>query len=125
MLGPEAEDAVVGGDQPDAFPEKLPRLVGDVGIHVSLAVQPRMLPHDLNADGAEKLAVGGFHELKFREAFFQVVGGQMPGVPKRLEALKIVGGGAADTQVGRTHRPFITISPASWQLGQSAGSVVI
>jgi hypothetical protein len=75
-----------------------------------------MLPDDLNADSAEELAVGGFHELKFRETFFQIVGGQLPGIPKRLEVLKVVGGGAANAKMGRTHRPFITISPGSWQL---------
>ena len=75
-------------------------VVGKGKIQVALAVQPRVLPDDLNANGAQQFAVGGFNHLKFRQPFFQFVGGQKHGPPERLETLPVVRGRAPDAELG-------------------------
>jgi hypothetical protein len=69
-------------------------------IKITLAVQPRVLPNDLNPDGAEQLAVGGFDHLKFSQARLQFIGGQKHGPPERFETFPVVGGRPPDAEVG-------------------------
>ncbi len=69
-------------------------------VKITLAVQPRVLPDDLNPDGAEQLAVGRFDHLKLSQAFLQVIGGQKHGPPERLETFPVVGGRASDAELG-------------------------
>ncbi len=93
----------MGGDGLDALPEQLPRGVRHGKIRVTLAVKQGMLADDLQPDRADDLSLAGLHHLEFRQPFFQFFRRQMHGSPQLSQAWKIVGRGAADAEIGRTH----------------------
>ena len=59
----------------------MPRLIGKGKVKETFAVQSRVLPDDLYADGAKQFAVGSFSDLKFSRAFSQLIGRQKHGLP--------------------------------------------
>ena len=100
---PQSKNAMMSGDGLDAFPEQFPRGIRHGKIRVTFAVEQGMLADDLDANRADDLPPGRFNHLKFSQPPFQFVCRQPHGFPKRPQALKIIRGGAANTQLGRTH----------------------
>ena len=72
-LSPQPEDAVMRGNQLNAFPEQFPRRVRHGKISVGFAVEPGVLADDLKANRAGDLSVGGFNHLKLGQPAFQFV----------------------------------------------------
>jgi hypothetical protein len=72
-------------------------------IKVTFAVQPRMLPDDLNTNGPQHAVIGGHDHLKFCQAFLQFIGRQKHGLPERLETFTVVRGRASDAKNRQIH----------------------
>ena len=109
VLGPETEDAVVGGHFLDAFPDGFAGGVGEGEVDVVFAVKAGMLAEDLEADGAGEPAVG-LDNLEFGEAVLELVAGQAGGGPEVQERGEVVHGGAADGE--RRHDHDFATNPA-------------
>jgi len=58
-----------------------------------------MLPNDLYANGAQKFAIGSFHDLKFNQTLSQFIGRQKHGCPQCFEVLKILCSCAPDVEL--------------------------
>jgi hypothetical protein len=99
FLRPKPENAVMRGDLQNAVPKHFPCVIGEGKVKVAFTVQSRMLPDNLHANGAQKFAVGGFHNLKFNQTFSQLIGGQAHERPQCFEVLKILCGRTADMKL--------------------------
>jgi hypothetical protein len=105
---------MVGGERLNPLPKQFPRGVGIGKIRIILAMEPGVLPDNLQPQCAREPAIGIFGDLEFRQSFFHFIHGQPHGRPERLERIKVIHGGAPDVEVVRIHTRILA--------GKSAGA---
>ena len=87
----------------DAFPEQLPRCVGNSEIRIAFAVEQGVLTGKLDAHRADYFAGGVFHDLKLSQPLFQIIRRKAHGLPCLPQRRDVVHRGAADAEVLRIH----------------------
>lgn len=100
FAGPEAGEAVVGGEGLDAFPQLLAQEIGEAEVVEGLTMASTMSSDDFQTDSAKEFALFGFRHLEFGEPTLQFGRREMHCLPERTQGRKVIHGGTTDTISG-------------------------
>src|SRR5689334_20536853 len=103
FLGPESEQAMVGGNSLESVPEQWAQLIGQREIGKRFTMNAAVTLCDLKADGTEHFAIKRFSDLEFRDPASEFIGWKTHRLPEGGQLAYIVKRGAPDAVIGRCH----------------------